>query len=114
MAIRIRKKSNVSKNILNGEYAFGHVKQFLKEKMSLINDKHVLRYKFFYTRGKTPRGDIKCKSLYFVRNNVVTHCFSLKEINEFNLSTENIIMYLELIEAEEVTSIEEIFENLKL
>lgn len=114
MAIRIRKKSSISKNIINAEYSFSHVKQFLKEKMSLINDKHILRYKFFYTKGRTSYDDIKCKSIYFVRNNIVVMSFCLSEINEFNLSTENIIMYLEMIGVEEITNVEEIFENYKL
>jgi hypothetical protein len=114
MAIRLRKKSNVGKSILNGEYAFGNVKVFLKEKLLLTHHKHVLRYKFFYTKGKTSYGDIKCKSLYFVRNNIVVNKFSLEEINSYNISTENIIMYLQLIGVEEIVNIEEIFENYKL
>lgn len=114
MAIRLRKKSSPGKIILSPEYAYGNVKKFLREELGLQHHKHVLQYKFFYSVGKSEQGHSECKSLYFVKHNVLVDSFSLEDIKEYKIITENIIMYMRMIGVQEEENFENIFEKYKL
>lgn len=113
MAIRLRKKSS-GKIILNPEYAYGNVKEFLKNELNLHHHKHVLRYKFFYSVGKDKQGRKECKSLYFIRNDKIVNNFSLEDIKEYRIITENVVMYMRMIGVQEEENFEKILEKYKL
>lgn len=113
MAISLRKKSRSSIHVLNVEYAFGDIKDILREKLSLINDRHIRRYKYFCTFGKREDGKKIMKSIYFLRNGVVVTKLDSQELKSVCLVPESVSMYLATQGLSEEVNVQKIIENLK-
>lgn len=113
MALRIRRKNNLGRTILNNSSLHEFIEEFFVERMNLINIYELSNYKYFYSFSRK-NGQKTPNALYLVRHNSIAHRFDSNDASYYNLNIYNLIVYLEDILLKKETNADFIIENIKL
>jgi hypothetical protein len=113
MALRIRRKSKIGKNVINNDSLNEFIEDFFVEKMNLINIYELSNYRYFYSFSKQSSQKTP-SALYLIRKETITHRFDNSDASYYNLNIYNLIVYLEEILLKKETNADFIIENIKI